>query len=343
WLLGFKLHGTLVYTLLFLYCHKSAIKLELFVNQLKATVSSVRSVRRSSSAVTAHHHPLLACSHAPAVWPSFPLLLRSHPLRALDIAAPPARPPPPRREPQMSDGAGAGEELSDRQKREIAVWFLSNAPAGEIHYVAKDVRALLGDEAVYEAAAAEAFPEYNKAHLVSLELPDRSGDLIITTYGELDKNNYLDPRTAQVATVDHIKQNCTKLRPAADEELPSAYIEEFRSALDVELSKYICEAYPKGVCAVYCTSGKDIDGPGADFGLAAIISAARRSPQNFCNGSWRSIWTLEFNDGSQFVEIKGKIQVGAHYFEEGNVQLDTNIDCKDSTILQVSSYNNFLA
>ncbi|WVZ75351.1 hypothetical protein U9M48_023411 [Paspalum notatum var. saurae] len=30
--------------------------------------------------------------------------------------------------------------------------------------------------------------------------------LIITTYGELDKNNYLDPRTAQVATVDHIKQ-----------------------------------------------------------------------------------------------------------------------------------------
>ena len=34
-------------------------------------------------------------------------------------------------------------------------------------------------------------------------------------------------------------------------------------------------------------------------------------------------------------------QVGAHYFEEGNVQLDTNIDCKDSTILQVSSYNTY--
>jgi hypothetical protein len=40
------------------------------------------------------------------------------------------------------------------------------------------VRALLGDDdAVYEAAAAEAFPEHNKAHLVSLELPDRSGDV----------------------------------------------------------------------------------------------------------------------------------------------------------------------
>ena len=37
----------------------------------------------------------------------------------------------------MSDEGGAGEPLGDRQKREIAVWFLSNAPAGEIHYVAK--------------------------------------------------------------------------------------------------------------------------------------------------------------------------------------------------------------
>jgi hypothetical protein len=37
----------------------------------------------------------------------------------------------------MSDEGGTGEPLSDSQKREIAVWFLSNAPAGEIHYVAK--------------------------------------------------------------------------------------------------------------------------------------------------------------------------------------------------------------
>ncbi|GJN33392.1 hypothetical protein PR202_gb21989 [Eleusine coracana subsp. coracana] len=196
------------------------------------------------------------------------------------------------------------------------------------------MRALLGDDAVYEAAAGEAFPEYNKTHLVSLELPDRSGDIIITTYGELDKNNYLDPRTAQVATVDHIKQTCTKLRPAMDEELPSAYIEDFRNSLDIELSKYVGEAYPKGVCAVYCTSGKDVEGPGADFGFAVVISAAKRSPQNFCNGSWRSVWTVDFSYELQYVDIKGKIQVGAHYFEEGNVQLDTNVDRKDSTIWQ---------
>ena len=38
------------------------------------------------------------------------------------------------------------------------------------------------------------------------QLNDIYLQIIIATYGELDRNNYLDPRTAQVATIDHIKQ-----------------------------------------------------------------------------------------------------------------------------------------
>ncbi|KAJ8510262.1 hypothetical protein OPV22_000696 [Ensete ventricosum] len=236
----------------------------------------------------------------------------------------------------MADGGGGDEpeELSDKQKAEIAKWFLANAPAGEIQYVAKDVRSILGDDKIYEMAAAEAFPLHNKAHLLALEMPDRSGDVLITTYGELDRNNYFDPRTAQVATVDHVKQVCTNVRPANDDELPSPYIEDFRSTLDAELSKYVGETYPKGECAVYCISGKDAEGPGADFEFVVVISAVKHSPQNFCNGIWQSIWNIEFKDDMQSVEIKGKIQVGAHYFEEGNVQLDAKFECKDSTIFQ---------
>ncbi|KAJ4753580.1 F-actin-capping protein subunit alpha-2 [Rhynchospora pubera] len=233
---------------------------------------------------------------------------------------------------ECSDEAQA--ELSDKEKKDIAVWFLSNAPVGEISYVAKDIRALIGDDKLYDMAASEAFPRHNKAHLLILELPDRSGDVIITGHGEIGKNQYLEPRTAQVATVDHIKQVCTGLRPAMDDELPSPYIEEFRYALDVELCKYVAEAYPKGISAVYCTRGKDIDGPGNDFEFVAIISASKKSPRNFCNGNWRSVWTFEFKDETQLVGVKGKIQVAAHYFEEGNVQLDTKNEFNDSTIFQ---------
>ncbi|XP_057961148.1 F-actin-capping protein subunit alpha isoform X3 [Malania oleifera] len=172
------------------------------------------------------------------------------------------------------------DDLSEKQKKEIAKWFLLNSPAGEIKYVAKDLRSVLNDDNAYNMAASEAFPLYNKSHLMCLQLPDRSGDVLISSFSELDENEYLDPRTAQVATVDHVKQVCTEVRPAADEELSSPYIEEYR------------------------------------------------------NGSWRSIWNIEFKDEIQRLEIRGRLQVGAHYFEEGNVQLDAKHECEDSTIFQ---------
>lgn len=225
-------------------------------------------------------------------------------------------------------------ELSEEQKKDIAKWFLLNSPAGEIQYVAKDLKKVLDDDGVYNDAASEAFPAYNKAHMICLEMPCRSGDVLVTSYGEIDKNEYLDPRTAQVAIVDHVKQVCKEMRPATDEELPSPYVEEFRCALEAEILKYIAEAYPKGVCSVYCINGKDVEEPGSNFELVVVISAARHSPQNFCNGSWRSIWNIEFRDDEQLLDLKGKLQVGAHYFEEGNVQLDAKHECRDSTIFQ---------
>ncbi|KAK1582507.1 hypothetical protein Q3G72_015714 [Acer saccharum] len=225
-------------------------------------------------------------------------------------------------------------EISDKQKKEIAKWFLLNSPAGEIQYVAKDLKSVLDDDQVYNESVSEAFPVYNKSHVICLPMPHRSGDVLVTSYGELEENKYLDPRTAQVATVDHVKQVCTEVRPASDEELSSPYIEEFRFALDAEILKYVGEAYPKGVCSVYCANGKDVEEPGSDFELVVVISATRLSPQNFCNGSWRSIWNIEFKDDAQVLELKGKLQVGAHYFEEGNVQLDAKHECHDSTIFQ---------
>ena len=54
-----------------------------------------------------------------------------------------------------------------------------------------------------------------------------------------------------------------------------------RCAVDEEIARYVGEAYPKGVCSVYCVNGKDAEGPESDFELAVVISASRHSPQNF--------------------------------------------------------------
>ncbi|KAE8675406.1 F-actin-capping protein subunit alpha [Hibiscus syriacus] len=171
-----------------------------------------------------------------------------------------------------------------------------------------DLKSVLNDDDVYDEAASEAFPAYNKSHMICLEMPGRFGDVLVTQYGELRDNEYLDPKTAQVAIVDHVKQVCTEVRPATDEELPTPYIEEYRCALEAEMLKYVGEAYPKGSCSVYCINGKDVEGPESDFELVVVIYAARLSPQNFCNGSWRSIWNIEFIDDVQVLELKGKFQ-----------------------------------
>lgn len=53
-----------------------------------------------------------------------------------------------------------------------------------------------------------------------------------------------------------------------------------RVALDAEISKYVSEAFPKGVCAVYSTNGKHVEEPGSDFELVVVILDSRHSPQN---------------------------------------------------------------
>lgn len=40
-----------------------------------------------------------------------------------------------------------------------------------------DLKEVLSDEEVYNEAAMEAFPVYNKSHMICLEMPSRAGDV----------------------------------------------------------------------------------------------------------------------------------------------------------------------
>ncbi|KAJ7542719.1 hypothetical protein O6H91_09G008400 [Diphasiastrum complanatum] len=224
-----------------------------------------------------------------------------------------------------------GLEVTDEQKIGLATWFLLKSPPGEIQQVAKSIRGVLMDERLFDMAAKEAFPKYNMEQMIAIDLADHSGQVLLTKYGAIDVSQHLDPRTAQVAVIDHVKQ------ASADDELPSAFVEEHRLLLTMNWLSMWEEAFPKGNCAVYCTCGKDVESGGDEFELKAVISATKFSAQNFYSGSWRSVWKIQVNQELQTVEINGKINVIAHYFEEGNVQLETSSECSNSTLLQESS------
>jgi len=204
-------------------------------------------------------------------------------------------------------GEPTQEELID-----IANSFLLNSPPGEFMEVVTDVRALLPSESMINESAPRTFREYNTEQMVQVDSPGNSHKVLITKYGEVADGEYLDPKGNQVLSYDHIRQEVTGKRPISGD-LDSS-IEGVRSAFERAAFDYVQQHYPHGTTTIYGKDGKVI----------ICVSSARFNPGNFWNGRWRSVWT--YHDG----ELVGHFKISVHYYEDGNVQLNTDTTQKTS-------------
>jgi len=175
-----------------------------------------------------------------------------------------------------------------------------------------DVRNLLPNESMINASAPATFREYNTEQMIMVNAPN-SGKVLITKYGEVADGEYLDPRGNQVIHFDHIKQVVTGARAISSGEIEQS-IEPLRSAVDKLMAEYSDQHYPNGACTVY----------GRDGAIHVAISAARFNSSNFWNGRWRVVWS--YKDG----ELTGHYKITIHYYEDGNVQLNTDTTQKVS-------------
>jgi len=200
------------------------------------------------------------------------------------------------------------EELVD-----IANNFLLSSPPGEFMEVVTDVIALLPNESMLNESAPRTFREYNTEQMVQAESPGNSHKVLITKYGEVAYGEYLDPKGNQVIMYDHIKQEVTGKR-AMSGEMDSG-LESLRAAFEKAAFDYVVQHYPHGTATVYAKEGK----------ITVCISSARFNSSNFWNGRWRSVWT--YHDG----ELVGHFKIVVHYYEDGNVQLNTDTTQKTTT------------
>jgi len=197
--------------------------------------------------------------------------------------------------------AATNDEIID-----IANNFLLSSPPGEFMEVVTDVRALLPNEGLINESAPRTFREYNTEQMVQVDSP-KGHKVLITKYGEVADGEYLDPKGGVVLHYDHIKQQVTGSRAISGGDLESN-IESLRSAFEKEAFNYVGEHYPHGTTTVYGKDGK----------IIICISSARFNPHNFWNGRWRSVWT--YHNG----ELVGHFKIVVHYYEDGNVQLNTD-------------------
>jgi len=212
--------------------------------------------------------------------------------------------------------------VSTEDVKRIVNSFLLNAPPGEFHEVVTDVRGLLQNDGLLNELAPTTFREYNTEQMLALPAPNQSHKLLITKFGEVTSTEYLDPQGKQVVTFDHFKQEVVSSRPAESE--INDELEPWRSALEKKLLEYVATFYDYGAGAVFASK----DGKGNAV-ITAAISSALFNSNNFYNGRWRSVWIATFTPGKQ-AQITGNLRLNVHYYEDGNVQLNTNCNKKDT-------------
>jgi len=204
-----------------------------------------------------------------------------------------------------------GDEPTVEELIGMANNFLLNAPPGEFMEVVTDVRGLLADqESIINDSAPATFREYNTEQMIQVQNGDHLA--LVTKQGEVNTGEYLDPRAGQVFSFDHIRQQVTGSRGIGGE--MDGGLESARSAIDAAVDKYTKEFYTNGTSAVYARNGQVI----------ICLAASKFNPNNFWNGRWRSVWTCKISGNN--VSLQGHMRICVHYYEDGNVQLNAEVN-----------------
>jgi capping protein alpha len=218
------------------------------------------------------------------------------------------------------------EKISMEEKLKIAHQFILESPPGELNDVFNDIIVLLDIDDYKDLLPqfVKSFQEYNNANFIPVELPEQKTKTIISKFGMIDDEHYLDPRSGNSFAFDHFHQKVDDVQKVEIEENDEF---KLREAVDKEIQKYVSEHFPEGVNAVYYKEDK----------MTIIITANKYNPDNFWNGRWRSIYHVNTESN----EVTGYIKSNVHYYEDGNVQLEWKKDTTFTISKDKSNPNDY--
>jgi len=201
-------------------------------------------------------------------------------------------------------------EATPAEKLVIAKHFIMHSPNGEVDAVVKDMRTLIGADLLTKQWETDVRTYYSKKQLI----PVGSGDsrVLVSGYSETEPGKYINPNTKTVVSVDPVS-----LEPSGPEEgkVMDEEGESLRAATQAALDAYVKRNYMdnKGAAVVYAKDGK----------LDVVISMKNLNLANFWSGGWRSEYSIEVGQPGP-ASLTGRVRINVHYFEDGNVQLNTD-------------------
>lgn len=218
----------------------------------------------------------------------------------------------------MADSDEEYDEATPEQKLSIATYFIMSSPVGEVDFVLADTSKLIASETILSQTHVSAIlKDYNIDIMQSAKTPD-GGQTLITSYGMVSDNEYIDPRSGKVLIFDHGRREFTG--ESDKKQSVNSEIEDQRKAVEKKVDGYIEEKYKPGkaVAVVYASDNGDI---------TVCISAANTKISAYWTGGWNSTFTFNAASAGE-TELGGDVKIHVHYFEDGNVQLHSAINKK---------------
>lgn len=198
------------------------------------------------------------------------------------------------------------DELPDEEKLQIAQHFVLSSPPGQFHEVLADVRRLIPPGLLSDPLAAGMGRAYhNKTNKVVLAPSGKR--VVVCTAGEIDPTHYIDSKSGQSFSLDHLTLATTE----SDAAVPTPN-ELVRAALQSTVDGYVARKF---VCEESAGSVFALD----EARLQVVIVGEKPNLRNFWSGKWSSTFTVTLSGRS--AAVTGDMKVHAHYFEDGNVQL----------------------
>jgi len=207
-------------------------------------------------------------------------------------------------------------------KKNIAQYLIMNSPPGEIRDVIRDVKKVLRKDApkvLDNTTLMKIYKDYHIKMLTAAPNPKDETYCLTSQYGFVKDNEFVDPNTGTVLRFDYKKETWTAVSEKKLNDSP------VRDAIQNEMDNYAEEHYLNNKCVPLVYAGDDKV-------ITICLSARNLSLSNWWSGVWKAVYTVNVKSSGQ-TKLKGTINVIAHYFEDGNIQLHTNSDQEANVVV----------
>ncbi|KAI4848405.1 F-actin-capping protein subunit alpha [Aureobasidium sp. EXF-8845] len=205
----------------------------------------------------------------------------------------------------------------------IASSFVEDAPPGEVsssetqmcmlpkltpYSCPMSSPALTSSESSLISNISPAITKYHETQFSTVKLPGSSGSVLVSQYNSLGNNRYYDSATNTAFDFDPVEQKATNTQSHSLDSQNSDLIQKLNKALRAHADEH----YPSATVGVFPAEN--------DSKVALVLVSNKYSPNNFWNGRWRAHYLFSPSNSS----LSGTINIDVHYYEDGNVRLQTS-------------------